>query len=114
ESQRAKFVLKEGKYRVKVTVHMGTCGISAGARKIMTALIDELSKHNLEDVVVTTSGCAGLCSHEPMITVETKDLPPVKYVKLTENKIKEIVEEHIIKGNIVEKYAFSVGSETTY
>jgi len=80
----------------------------------MTALMEEIAQAKVEDVIVTTSGCAGLCSREPMATVEIINNPPVKYVDLNENKIKEIFKEHIIKGDVVEKYAMVVGSETTY
>ena len=103
--------IREGEWRAKVTVHMGTCGIAAWARKIMSALLEKLEEKNIKDVIVTTSGCAGLCSREPMITVEIKGKPPVKYVDLTEEKIKRIVEEHIISGNIIVDYALSIGSE---
>ncbi|NOZ69729.1 MAG: (2Fe-2S) ferredoxin domain-containing protein, partial [Deferribacteres bacterium] len=74
----------------------------------------EMAKADVKDVIVTTSGCAGLCSREPMATVEIAGSPPVKYVELNEKKIKEIFDEHILKGNVVEKYAMVVGSETTY
>ena len=80
----------------------------------MTALLDEVGKKNLDDVIVTTSGCAGLCSREPMATVEIEDKPPVKYVDLTNEKIKEILNEHIIKGNIIKEYALAIGSERTH
>ncbi len=114
EKHKATFTVREGGYRAKITVHMGTCGIAAGARAVMTALMDEIAQAKAEDVIVTTSGCAGLCSREPMATVEIINNPPVKYVGLNENKIKEIFKEHIIKGDVVEKYAMVVGSETTY
>jgi NADP-reducing hydrogenase subunit HndB len=114
EKQQATFNLREGGFRAKVTVHMGTCGIAAGARNIMTALLDEISKAKVEDVIATTSGCAGLCAREPMMTVEIRNQPPVKYGDLTEDKLREIFKEHIIGGNPVEKYALVVGSETTY
>ena len=103
--------LRQGKARAKVTVHMGTCGIAAGARGIMTMLMKELEKQKIKDVIVTTSGCAGFCSGEPMATVEVKDNPPVKYVDLTNEKIKKILNEHIMHGNIVTEYALAVGSE---
>lgn len=114
ERHRAKFTLREGGYRAKVTVHMGTCGIAAGARDVMTALMDEITNANVEDVIVTTSGCAGLCAREPMATVEIINNPPVKYGDLNADKIKEIFKDHIMGGNPVEKYALVVGSETTY
>jgi len=104
-------LVREGKARAQITVHMGTCGIAAGARKIMAALLDEIEKQNVRDVLVSTSGCAGLCSREPMATVQLPDQPPVKYVDLTEEKIACILNEHILKGNIVSEYALAVGSE---
>ncbi|MCP4150839.1 MAG: (2Fe-2S) ferredoxin domain-containing protein [bacterium] len=106
--------IRQGKSRAKVTVHMGTCGIAAGAREILTALMEELEKEKVGDVIVSTSGCAGLCSREPMATLEVTGDAPVKYVSLTKDKIKEILKEHIINGNIVKKYALAVGSERTH
>jgi len=114
EDAKAATTLREGGYRAKITVHMGTCGIASGARKVMSAFMDEVSKKNLNDVIVTTSGCAGLCSREPMATVELLNEAPVKYVDLDEEKTREILTEHVIGGKIVEKYALAVGSETTF
>ena len=114
EKHKATFALRQGGYRAKVTVHMGTCGIAAGARNVMTALMDEIASADVEDVIVTTSGCAGLCAREPMVTVEVINEPPIKYCDLNEKKIREIFKEHIMGGNPVEKYALVVGSETTY
>jgi len=111
---KAASTLREGGFRVKTTVHMGTCGLAAGARNIMSALLDEIEKSGVTDVIVTTSGCAGLCSREPMATIEIIDKPPVKYGYLTEEKMRRIFKEHIIGGNIVEEYAIAIGSETAY
>lgn len=112
-SQRVKktVLLRDGAGRAKVTVHMGTCGIAAGARKIMNTLMDEIEKNNIQDVILTNSGCAGLCSREPMATVELKDEAPVKYVDLTPEKITRIFSEHVLGGKIVEEYALAKGSE---
>ncbi|MFC1713876.1 ferredoxin [Candidatus Poribacteria bacterium] len=112
-SQKMKNVvnLREGAGKVRVVVHMGTCGIAAGARGVMSALMAEVEKRNLEDVLVTISSCAGLCSREPMVTIEVQDQPPVKYVDLTPEKAIEILEKHVIGGEIVEEYALAVGSE---
>ncbi|MDA8241676.1 MAG: (2Fe-2S) ferredoxin domain-containing protein [Nitrospiraceae bacterium] len=114
EKHRADFTLREGGYRAKVTVHMGTCGIAAGARAVMTALMDEITKANITDVIVTTSGCAGLCAKEPLATVEIMNHPPVKYCDLNDEKMREIFREHIMAGNPVEKYALVAGCESTY
>ncbi len=114
EKVRGTTILREGGSRAKITVHMGTCGIASGARKIMSTLLDEIEKREVKDVIVTTSGCAGLCSREPMATVELKDQPPIKYVDLTEEKIRKIFDEHVLGGKVVEGYALGVGSETTF
>lgn len=107
-------ILREGKARARITVHMGTCGIAAGARDILTTLMKEIEKKKISGVIVTTSGCAGLCSREPMATVELVDKPPVKYVDLTPEKIKKIFAEHVQKGNIVQEYVLAMGSETAH
>lgn len=103
--------LRDGDARAKVTVHMGTCGIAAGARKIMSAMLALVEEEDSKDIVLTTSGCAGLCSREPMITVELKGRAPVKYVDLDEDKTRKIFAEHVLSGEIVEDYALAVGSE---
>lgn len=107
-------ILREGgEHRARVIIHMGTCGIAAGARKVLTALLEEIERKKIEDVFITTSGCAGLCSREPMATVELPGRPPTKYVDLTEEKIIRILNEHVLRGNIVKEYALGIGSERT-
>jgi len=103
--------LREGKARARVFVHMGTCGIAAGARPVMNALMEEVERRDLKDVIITISSCAGLCSREPMITVELQDEPQVKYVDLNPEKAKKIFEEHVIGGKILTEYALATGSE---
>ncbi|MCL4456628.1 MAG: (2Fe-2S) ferredoxin domain-containing protein [Nitrospirae bacterium] len=114
EEYKSTLTLREGGSRAKITVHMGTCGIAAGARKVMEAVLDEINKNNVKDVIVTNSGCAGLCSKEPMATVEIINEAPVKYVQLNEEKIRKIFKEHVMEGNAVQDYALVVGSETAY
>lgn len=114
ESVQASVTLREGGYRAKVNIHMGTCGIASGARGLMTAVMDEIEKGDIKDVIVTTSGCAGLCSREPMITIELLGEAPIKYIDLTPDKMREIFSEHVLGGKVVGKYALAVGSETTF
>ncbi len=111
EKMRKMVVLREGTARAKIIVHMGTCGIAAGARKIMAAILALMEEKDAKDVIVTSSGCAGLCSREPMITVELKGEAPVKYVDVTEDKTRQIFDEHIMGGKILAKYALAIGSE---
>ncbi|MEW5806811.1 MAG: (2Fe-2S) ferredoxin domain-containing protein [Acidobacteriota bacterium] len=111
EEAKKGLFLREGDFKAKVIVHMGTCGIAAGARQIMSTLLDELEKKGIRDVMLTTSGCAGLCSREPMVTIEIKDQAPIKYVDLTPEKIRSIFNEHILGGRIIKEYALAIGSE---
>ncbi|HDJ23997.1 MAG: NADP oxidoreductase [Candidatus Aminicenantes bacterium 4484_214] len=114
--ERAKkqtFLRETTDYRAKITVHMGTCGIAAGAREIMNAFLKEVQEKDVTDVLLTNSGCAGLCSREPMVTVEIKGQAPVKYVDLTPEKVKVIFEKHVLGGEIVQDYALGIGSEKT-
>jgi NADP-reducing hydrogenase subunit HndB len=114
EKTKSLMTIRKGEGRARVTVHMGTCGIAAGARDIMDALLDEISKAKVQDVIVTTSGCAGLCNAEPMATIELKNQPPVKYGDLTPEKIKKIFVQHILGGQMVTELVLAVGSETLY
>ncbi len=114
EEVRSTTALREGGFRAKVNIHMGTCGIAAGARKLMSVVLKEIEERQIKDVMVTTSGCAGLCSREPMATIEILGKPPVKYCDLDGEKMKEIFLHHVLNGDIVEAYALARGSETTY
>ena len=111
ERMRPATMLRDGSGKAKVTVHMGTCGIAAGARKIMKAFMTQIEGSEAEDIMFTTSGCAGLCSHEPMATVEIQGEAPVKYVNLDAKKVERIFQEHIIGGKVVAEYALAKGSE---
>jgi NADP-reducing hydrogenase subunit HndB len=114
DAARYKIALRQGAGRVKINVHMGTCGIAAGAREILTTVMKEIEGGNLQDVIVTNSGCAGLCSQEPMMTIEVLGEPaPIKYVFLTPAKVKKIIDLHVLKGQVVKEYALALGSETT-
>jgi NADP-reducing hydrogenase subunit HndB len=111
ESSKKNLSLRDGEFRGKLIVHLGTCGIAAGAREIMSTFLEEFDNRDITDIKFTTTGCAGLCSQEPMITVEIGDSAPVKYGKLTPERAKKILDEHIIGGNIVEDFAIGIGSE---
>ena len=112
ERVKAQMSLRAGEHRAKINVHMGTCGIAAGARKVMAAFLDEIAKEEITDVIVIQSGCAGLCKREPMATIELVDQAPVKYVDLDEEKARRIFRDHVIGGKIVEEFALARGSET--
>ena len=99
--------------RATVTVHMGTCGIAAGARDVMGALRQTLEDLDVHDVHLTTSGCAGLCSREPMLTVQLRGGAPVKYVEMDTERAVRVLKGHALEGKVVEEFALAVGSERT-
>jgi len=103
--------LREVEGKAKINVHLGTCGIASGAREILHAFLKLLEESGGQDVIVTTSGCAGLCKREPMATVEIAGRAPVKYVDLNPEKAERIFEQHIKGGEIVKEYALALGSE---
>ncbi len=113
DEARQTMTARAGVGRAKVTVHMGTCGIAAGAREVMAALLQEIEARHISDVLVTTSSCAGLCSHEPMVTVEITGQAPVKYVDVTPEKMGTVLAQHVLGGAVVAEYALGRGSETT-
>ena len=89
----------------RIVVGMATCGIAAGARPVLNAFVEGISEANLSDKVqVTQTGCIGICQYEPVVEVYTKDQEKVTYVKMTAEKAKRVVEEHIKGGKVVTEY----------
>jgi len=100
ERVQGETALRAGERRVKVTVHMGTCGIAAGAREVMDTLMSEIEEAGVTDVVVTTSGCMGLCSREPEVTVEIIEQSPILYEFMNSNKMRQVFKRHILEGEV--------------
>ena len=111
ERVHAETALREGDRRVRVTVHMGTCGIASGAREVMDALIRAIEEADVSDVAVTTSGCMGLCSREPLVTVEIIGQEPIKYEYVTPNKMRQIFKRHVLEGEIQTPFVLARGAE---
>ena len=88
----------------RVVVGMATCGIAAGARPVLTAFVEEVNRRGLKDVVVTQAGCIGMCKLEPIVEVFQPGKEKVTYVKMTPEKAKRVVAEHLKGGSIVEEY----------
>ena len=103
--------LREGHRRVKATVHMGTCGIASGAKEVMDALMDEIGASGASDIAVTTSGCMGLCSREPLVTVEIVGKEPIKYEYVDADKMRQIFKGHILQGEIQMPFVLARGVE---
>ena len=90
--------------KVKITVHMSTCGIAAGARQVMTALVEEISGANRQDIEVVSAGCIGHCKNEPNVTIEIGGSEPVIYQKMNPEKMRQVFKEHILDGVVQEEY----------
>ncbi len=103
--------LREGGARVKVTVHMGTCGIASGAREVLDALMNVIAEDGVSDITVTTSGCMGLCSREPLVTVEVIGKEPIKYEYMNPNKMRQVFKRHIEKGEVQTPFVLAKGAE---
>ncbi|MDI3529970.1 MAG: NADP-reducing hydrogenase subunit HndB, partial [Thermoanaerobacter sp.] len=86
-----KINLRKDRSGIRIAVGMATCGIAAGARPVMMAILDELSKRNVTDVIVTETGCIGMCKLEPIVDVYVPGQEKVTYVKVDEKKARQIV-----------------------
>ena len=88
----------------RIIVGMGTCGIAAGARETMHAILDELKKREIE-AHVSTVGCIGMCVKEPLVDIEQAGKPRITYGNVKPSMVPRLIEEHLIKGNVVEEWA---------
>ena len=91
----------------KIVVGMATCGIAAGARPVLKAFSDGIQEKGIKDVMVIQEGCIGLCQFEPIVEVTAPGKEKVTYVKMTPEKAVEVIEQHIIGGNVVTKYTIN-------
>jgi (2Fe-2S) ferredoxin len=109
EHSRGQLDLRAGTKENRVTVHMGTCGIAAGARDILATLAEELGKAKVGNVTLRQSGCIGLCDQEPMLTFSDKAGRDYLYVQLTREKAREFVASHILADQPLAKYILEGG-----
>ncbi len=99
--------LREGTAKILVTVHMGTCGIASGAREVMDALMEEMDEADRQDIRVMASGCLGMCSSEPNVTVEIDGEKPIAYQYMDSNKMRQVFKQHVLKGNVQSEFALA-------
>ena len=105
EKMRDKVVLREGSGDIRVVVGMATCGIAAGARPVLNAIVEAVNNEGLTSKVrVSQTGCIGLCQYEPIVEVFEADKEKVTYVKMDADKVKRVVEEHLKGGKVVADY----------
>lgn len=101
ESAQQMMHLREGQDGVRIIVGMGTCGIAAGARATLSAIMDELQKRNLTDVVVTQTGCVGLCEKEPLVDIIRPGQPRVTYGYVNGDKARQIIASHVVNNQVI-------------
>ena len=108
DRMKDKVILREGVNQVRVVVGMATCGITAGARPVLNAFVEEVAAQGLADTVkVTQTGCIGICQYEPVVEVFQAGKEKVTYVKMTAEKADKVLKEHIKGGKVVEEYTIT-------
>lgn len=108
EKMKDKVVLREGGTNIRVVVGMATCGIAAGARPVLNTFVEEVSKQGLSDkVMVTQTGCIGICQYEPVVEIFEAGKEKVTYIKMDSEKAKQVVERHLIGGEEIAEYTIS-------
>jgi len=100
EEALAKRKVKETSGVVQVIVGMGTCGIAAGARETMKAVLDYIEKNQVENLIVTQTGCIGLCEQEPILQVVKGESEKITYGKVSPEIAEKIMKSHVVEGNI--------------
>ena len=93
--------LKTASGQAQVIVGMGTCGIAAGARDAMKAILETIEKDNLDGIIVTQTGCIGMCEKEPIVQVVIGDQLKVTYGKVNPETAVRILKEHVVNGNVI-------------
>lgn len=95
---------KDAESEIRIVVGMATCGISAGARPVFNAFVDEVAARGLKSVKVTRTGCLGMCALEPIVEVYVPGADKVTYVRVDPDKAKKIVASHVVNGNVCTEY----------
>lgn len=110
DKMKNKIVLREGTSDIRVVVGMATCGIAAGARPVLNALVESVNDLGLSDKVsVSQTGCIGICQFEPVVEVFEPGKEKVTYVKMTAEKAREVAESHLQGGKVLTEYTLNKG-----
>ena len=108
EKMKDKVVVREGSGEIRVVVGMATCGIAAGARPVLNAFVEGVSNAGLaEKVTVSQTGCIGVCQYEPVVEIFEADKEKVTYIKMTPEKVAEVIEKHLKGGKVIQEYTIS-------
>ena len=111
DKMQNKVALREGTGEKRVVVGMATCGIAAGARPVLGAFVEQINEQGLAGTItVTQTGCIGICQYEPVVEVYEPGKEKVTYVKMTPEKMVQVVANHLVNGNVVAEY--TIGATT--
>jgi NADP-reducing hydrogenase subunit HndB len=108
EEALAKRKVKTASGKAQITVAMGTCGIAAGARDTMKTILNFIEANDLSGIVVTQTGCLGMCEREPIVQVAIGEAATVTYGKVTSAAVEQIMKEHVLGGQAVKEYVVPV------
>lgn len=111
EEVSANTCLREGRAKVKVIVHLGTCGLAKGARALLHAATEELAKSGRHDVAILTCGCKGACGDEPLVSVELAGAAPVDYGQVDEAKMRQIFQRHALAGEVQGQWVLAAAGQ---
>lgn len=101
-------VLPEDSGKIRVVVGLATCGIAAGATPVYEAMVEGVKAEGLSDkVTVSQTGCVGICQFEPVVEVYEAGKERVTYVKMTADKAKEVIENHLKGGKVIDEYTIA-------
>jgi NADP-reducing hydrogenase subunit HndB len=107
EKAKKEMAVREEQAKYRIVVAMGTCGIAAGARNVMSAILNELSCRDIDNAVVTQTGCLGYCDQEPLVRVVQADNPTITYGKINAESARNIISSHIAKDVILTNLIFT-------
>jgi NADP-reducing hydrogenase subunit HndB len=101
-------------FDARIMVHMGTCGLAAGAQKVMDVLQDEVARQDQMSIKVISCGCAGMCSSEPNVTVERRGEPVIMYQHMDSDKMRQVFRRHILNGEVQTDFALAKIQESSH
>ena len=112
DKTRSQVILRENNDNaIRVLVGMATCGIAAGARPVLAALVEEVAKRGLTNVTVTQTGCIGICQFEPVVEIAAPGQEKITYVRMTPEKALRVVNDHLVNGSVVTEYTIGADSK---
>ncbi len=91
----------------QVVMSMGNCGLEAGARTVLLALLDEIDQNHLDQIRVIQTDCMGVCPYEPVFDVIASTGEKTTYVHMTDEKARKVVKEHLVMDQKVAAFTIS-------